>query len=483
MIFYTKYLTITNLIIFASLIFHLISPYFSIGFYAMDEHFQILEPLAYKLKTREANINEIWEFGSGLRPWFQTYIYLLIVKSLIFLNLENVYIWIYVIQVTGSLLGWFSLLLFYNVLKKYFSLKSTNFNNFIFFLFWFNIFLHSRTSSENLSISLFIIAFCLIILTKKSKTILSKSFLFSGLIFGFSILIRYQVIFLIGPLFIWLIFYYKSFFKIFSLGIIVNIVLLFGIYIDYLGYGYYNNTYYNYYYYNLVIGIFNNFGIEPWWFYIYQISIKLAPPIGAIFILSMSFYWLKNIKSFLTWITLPYFLIFCYLGHKELRFIFPIFVFTPLFLIWFLDFLASKKKFKLKKFIKYIIVITNVIFLIICFIPAERQIALYKFISKQMINENLYFYEKNPYVIDDLNPYFYTSSLPNIKKFISLNQIVNNNNTEDYYIITQKFNFYKSLINKNKCKKIYSTYPEEIISKNPNWEKRNFNWFVIKCLH
>ena len=100
-----------------------------------------------------------------------------------------------------------------------------------------------------------------------------------------------------------------------------------------------------------------------------------------------------------------------------------------------------------------------------------------------MINENLYFYEKNPYVIDDLNPYFYTSSLPNIKKFISLNQIVNNNNTEDYYIITQKFNFYKSLINKNKCKKIYSTYPEEIISKNPNWEKRNFNWFVIKCLH
>ena len=50
------------------------------GFYAMDEHFQILEPLAFKLNLRN-NVNaDIWEFGATMRPWSQIYLSLLLLN-------------------------------------------------------------------------------------------------------------------------------------------------------------------------------------------------------------------------------------------------------------------------------------------------------------------------------------------------------------------------------------------------------------------
>ena len=42
-------------IIFISLIFHLIASYFNVGFYKIDEHFSILEPVNFKLKRTAIN--------------------------------------------------------------------------------------------------------------------------------------------------------------------------------------------------------------------------------------------------------------------------------------------------------------------------------------------------------------------------------------------------------------------------------------------
>ena len=48
--------------IFLGLILHLVSSYFSIGFYSDDEHFQILEPVAYLLGLNEVIIDKVNPF-------------------------------------------------------------------------------------------------------------------------------------------------------------------------------------------------------------------------------------------------------------------------------------------------------------------------------------------------------------------------------------------------------------------------------------
>ena len=44
--------------IFLGLVLHLVSSYFSIGFYSDDEHYQILEPVAYLLGLNEIIIDD-----------------------------------------------------------------------------------------------------------------------------------------------------------------------------------------------------------------------------------------------------------------------------------------------------------------------------------------------------------------------------------------------------------------------------------------
>ena len=136
----------------------------NVGFYNDDEHFQILEPVAYLLGINNIllndpqNINWEWEVDHRIRPWFQSYLYYHVILFLKFFNLNNPFIWAFSIKFLNGLLGIISIIYLFNTLKKYF-LKSDNLENYIiFFTFWFFPFIHLRTSSESLGIILFCIA-------------------------------------------------------------------------------------------------------------------------------------------------------------------------------------------------------------------------------------------------------------------------------------------------------------------------------------
>lgn len=482
-----KYKLLTNphyLLIFISFFIHLIVSYSSIGFYAMDEHYQILEPLAQKLNLRDVHIYEIWEFGNGLRPWTQVYIFYFIIKFLQFFSIEDPFIWILVIKILLSILGFLSIFILYNFLIRKKLIEKNYFNTYIFFFFWFLFYFHSRTSSENFSISVFIIGFVILFSLEKISYKNIPIFIAVGLLFGLSILLRFQLVFILIPFFLWLWIYYFNFIKVFSLGLLIILSLILGLVIDFYGYGNFINTYYNYYYFNLVVGIFDGFGIEPWWYYISELTIKFSPPIGLFFLLGMFIFWFKNFSNFITWITLPYFVIFTYLGHKEIRFIFPIMIFIPFFTIYLFNFLSAYKLHKTISISKIIFIFFNSIFFITLIFPAERQIGLQRFISQNILDsKNLYYYGENPYVIDGLNPYFYTHYLPELKNIELQNKnFIKNEKILSYHIITNDYYFYKNYLEKNiNCKKIYSSYPENIILMNKNWRTRNLNWYVIEC--
>ena len=108
-------LKLPTIYIFLALMLHLISVYFSIGFYNDDEHFQILEPLAYLLGLNEILTNDpngfYWEWQSDkrIRSWLQPYIYYCFVNFLKFFKIIDPFSWSFMIRLFTSLLGFLSI--------------------------------------------------------------------------------------------------------------------------------------------------------------------------------------------------------------------------------------------------------------------------------------------------------------------------------------------------------------------------------------
>ena len=469
------------LCIFFSFAIHCVSSYFSIGFYSQDEHFQILSPVEYLLGINNSFLKDIWEFTPDyrIRPWFQSYIYFYMIKILNIFEIDNPFFLTFILRFFSSLLGFFSLLYFYLYFRNVY-FKDTLFNKTIILLFFFYPYLHARTSSENIGTSIFIfglISFHKIFLSDNNSKYLLNSIL-CGFLLGLAIIVRYQFLIFVFALFTWITLFYLSFYnikKLFLIGLFILLVLIIGLIFDSSGYGSFNFTYYNYFYVNFIEGMLDFFGSDPWWYYFYITTINFAPPIGLIFLLGLFILTIKKFNNILVFISIFYFLTFCFISHKELRFLFPLFFFSPFIICIFLE---NIKNVKITKTLKYLIIIPNFIFLfVLSIIPATEQVKVYKFIYENNIKKNLYYLSDNPYIIAGLNPKLYTSHLPKISRFEQ--KFIEENN---YYIVLNDYNDFQDFILNKNCKKKYSVYPE-IVNKNPNWRKRKFNWYILYCIN
>ena len=82
---------------------------------------------------------------------------------------------------------------------------------------------------------------------------------------------------------------------------------------------------------------------------------------------------------------------------------------------------------------------------------------------------------ENPYQINQMKPYFYTTFLPEIKK------LDKQNTNAKVYLVTNNYNEHKKIsINKN-CMLNYTTYPLILINLVDNLKNRKMNWYLYKC--
>ncbi len=480
---YIKKVPLIKKYLFITIILHFVSAYFSQGFYKDDEHFQILEPIAYLLNFNNIILNDngywYWEWEYAMRPWTQSYLYYVLIKLAQFFNINNPFIWAFIIKFFSSAVGLISIFYLFQTFKKNFNFKETHFNYLLFFSFWFYPFIHSRTSSENLGISIFIISFCFLyksIIENNKKYNLLSDFFF-GLLIGLSLVIRLNLLFTIVPIFLWVLFFKFNFKKIVIVSLGVLIALIIGIIIDSINYKYFAITYWNFFYWNIIWGRMADFGHQPWWFYFSSILIELAPFLSIFFVFGLIFYWLKNPLSVFTFFTILTIIIISIFSHKETRYVFPVYIFAPFFIIYFFDYF---KNYSWVFFAKYIVIISNSLFLLLTlFTPANGKIALLNFLHKKDIDQQQIFYlDNNPYLINEMEPFFYTHTLPKIKKF---EKEINKTNFNKSWFVTNNYEKYKLITKIENCTKKYNSFPEYIINLNSNWKNLKFNWYVVYC--
>ena len=476
------------ILIFISFIIHILSSFNSIGFYSDDEHFQVLEISAYLLGINNIAINDptgyYWEWQEAvrMRPWIQPHLYFYIINFLRVFVGDNPFIWALCLRLLSSLIGFGSMLFLFLILKDKFFNNNKIFNYLLFFTFWFFPFLHSRTSAESLSLSLFIISFCLLYLTIISKNYKFNFtfFIFGSFIMGLSMIFKFTTVFVAFPFFIWFLIFRFNFLKLFIFGFLVIVALSFGLYIDYINWGSYENTYLKFYIHNLSsrdgyeMNRMQSFGVDPWYYYFLEILKQLAPVLSLFFLAGLIYFWIKKPTNVLTWITLSTFIIYSLIPHKEIRYVFSIYIFAPFFIAYLFENFPIKY---LSNISKYLIIISNIVFLIITTLtPANGKVAVYKYIFENIQkDEEIYYTSENPYLVNNMEAKFYTYFIPKISKLDTVSKNISN-----IWVATNSYSDVELLLHQG-CEVKHTTYPKKIIDINKNWRRLKLNWYILFC--
>lgn len=318
-----------RLIFIVALVWYAVTAYFSIGFFHPDEHYQIIE-FAGIIDKPETSKDLTWEFKTQIRPALQPVICYLIFKACDFFSISDPYNKAFVLRL---ITGWLAVLIirfFTNSLNSSINDKFRNLFLILSYFIWFLPFINVRFSSETWSGLSFLLALSLIIRNNKN----CQTYLIAGLMLGLSFIFRSQIAFAVLGLALWLVFIKKESAKniiFMSTGGLVAILL--GFLVDSWFYGDWVVTIWNYFKVNLIDGKTSEFGVSPWYYYIFYIFKFSFFPFGLIIILSFLFLIYKRFNSIFIWIILPFLIFHSFIPHKELRFLFPLVNLVPVVFI------------------------------------------------------------------------------------------------------------------------------------------------------
>lgn len=302
----------------------LICSYFSVGFHHFDEHFQILEYANYKMGYSDAS-DLPWEFGEKIRPTLQPWITVFFWKiSNLFFEF-NPFQFAFFLRLLTAVLSIIALVGIRQTFIQPIDPQNINWYYRFSFLLWFMPFVMVRYSSETWSALFF--AFGLIFTFSKPKI---WKYLLAGLFFASSFWFRFQITFAFIGLALWILVYEKQ-----NWQRIVSVVLGFciaSIIFYKLDCAFYHTqvfTPYNYYYQNIVLKVAEHYGTYGVWYYPVMYLLHLIPPLSFVFLYIFIIFLKQNSKNVVAWIIFFFLLPHFVITHKELRFLFPLFIFVP----------------------------------------------------------------------------------------------------------------------------------------------------------
>lgn len=410
-------------ILLGGLILQIVTGITAIGTSSADQHFQIIEFSMHQL-GKPSGAGYTWEMQHFVRQTLQVYIfsgYHLLCNGI---GITDPYAQLTILRV---LLGMGMFVVFNLLAIYYFRNQSRQLLFYVLLLMnfsWSLPYMRTLFSSEMVS-SVFFFGTLLLYDAKKDKY---KGLLFSvliGLLFCMAFYFRFQTMFAIAGFGIWLLFFEKRYRDIapivigFLIGVAIN---------SWLDYGFYKEwvfTPYAYFHVNINEGRAAQFGTSSFMRYIWLILFVMPAPLFSLIL------FVYSIKAFFTRYSNPVFLsvvIFviahCLVGHKEERFLFPVFNALPLIAGWAIIDLQRFRE-RSRKGVKYLLngllvftVVLNIILLTaITLVPYSQTIQFSHLLKKRFdgVPVNLYCLGQTPFETPNGSPMmFYKLGAPNI---------------------------------------------------------------------
>lgn len=471
---------IQKIYLFSALIF-IVAAYFSVGFYQFDEHTQVMEFAGMKLGlTEKANLS--WEYATHMRAGLQPLMVCCAHEMLAPVGFDDPFSVAFALRLFSAALSFLSIhLLIKAFLHKIQGERLQMSFVLLSFLLWFLVFNSVRFSAENLGGRIFVIAFALFYIWKDDS---AKKYFVLGTLLGLSFLFRYQNAFLMLGFFAWLGLVHKS--KISHLALLVaGIVFLFacGLLVDRWFYGEWVLSTWHYFEQNILMDKMSGFGIEPWYYYFTQIITVGVPPFSLLYILPLLLLVVHQRRNPLVWIALPFLLLHSALGHKELRFLFPMLGFVPLIIVQAGEVINEKwpQIFKYKAYQVAVVLfwIHNGLFL--CFVSlkaADSQVNLYQVVYHNYQQQTLFCYtEHNPYS-RAMDVHYYKRKNLKVLQIKSLQEL--SVPRDSVVLFATNNNDEVALVEKNNVL-IYTSLPEWVKMFNVfHWVERTHFWRVYE---
>jgi len=306
----------------------LVTAWFSETFYFPDEHYQILEFMAFKLGiTPGADLP--WEFSVCIRPWFQPLVYFLIAKPVMLAGVKDMFVIAFLLRLATGLFSLLALAVFARAILTTIQGEEEK-RAFVRYLplFGFLPYLFVRTSSETFSAAFFALGLALAIGGRSAARLAV-----AGLLCGLAFESRYQAGLLGFGLFAWLAIIARA--RLPALAAFIGgglIALAIGALADRWGYGRWVFPPLGYVDVNLLQGVAaHTFGREPVFAYLYLLPAQIFFAITLVLMAAMICMWLRNPRHPVSWATLPFVLAHVAIAHKEARFLFPLAILATAF--------------------------------------------------------------------------------------------------------------------------------------------------------
>ena len=262
-----------------------------------------------------------------------------------------------------------------------------------------------RFSSENYSGLLLCFAATLVLSKKRKYPLI-------GLLLGLAFLFRFQSILFIGGLGLYMLLIERI--KIAQLGKLLStftLVLAIGIMADSLFYGEFTFSFWNYLKINLLEDKVSSFGIMPWYGYLHYLLKHGLVVFGLLPLLALVILVFKDYKNPLVWGITAFVMFHLLIGHKELRFLFPIAYFCSFLVFRAFSMYTIQVHKNLKMVFMFLVISLNSIALFVTSTkPASKgKIEILQYLLENHSNENHYHLNNNvdPYSDANLSYTFY----------------------------------------------------------------------------
>lgn len=443
-----------------------LAAFFATGYHHPDEYMQIIEFANAKLGGRPAE-SLTWEYAAQMRPWLQPGTFYVLVKCLA-PWIQDPFLLISIYRLCLGTLGLCALVLFREkVLRAWSDLPSWIPQSalFLFFVPW----LFTRHSSESLSASLLVIGSTLL-LTKRGVTWAWTA----GLILGLAFQARYQVALFVFGLVVACLLFEKRKVSDFLSGLVgFGFACALGFWIDVWGYGEPVFAAWNYFYQNVILDKASQWGVSPFWSYLGLMQshpwFLLSLPMTALF----GFAVVRNWRHPIVFGSLFFVLGHSVIGHKEMRFLFPILPFLPLFFASgrggrFWDGLMRPRLFGFFRAFNIFALV------VLCLWPSRPEVLLHREIwSRKNEISVLYVRDAHPYLLGDHPVEFVRPVGLEIRTDAPL---------RGGHWVVSKFGHATILSEEAVCRVEWQLFPAWVGRLNfGGWLERTGNWVLASC--
>ena len=302
---------------------HLVVALLAVNPWHPDEHFQILEPAW--ARAGFASMEQLpWEFQDRIRPTLQPTLALILLVSMRAIGLTSPFLWVLVLKLGTLALSIATVVWIASAASRSLDRPGRRALWLTSLFLWFLPLFHHRFSSENLAGMAFFAAVPLIGRAGPFRATCS------GVLLGLAFVFRFQMAFAIAALLVWFAVREGGGWK--RTGQVVAIagaVVVLSVAVDSWFYGEWVLTPWAYFQANLLEGVASSFGTSPWYFYPVQFVLWTVPPLGlalALLLLAAAFLrpgspWVWGVVAFVVGHSV--------IGHKELRFLFPLLYAIP----------------------------------------------------------------------------------------------------------------------------------------------------------